>query len=54
MTADPATVATVIEVLAAGDLATTFIWRQHMGVVGALAGGPAELRTAFLADLCAG
>jgi alkylation response protein AidB-like acyl-CoA dehydrogenase len=54
LAADPATVALVIEELAAGDLATTFIWLQHLGVVGALAHGPAELRSAFLADLCAG
>jgi alkylation response protein AidB-like acyl-CoA dehydrogenase len=54
LAADPTTVAAVIEELAAGDLATTFIWLQHLGVVGALARGPAELRRAFLADLCAG
>jgi alkylation response protein AidB-like acyl-CoA dehydrogenase len=54
LAADPATVAAVIEELAAGDLATTFIWLQHLGVVGALVDGPPGLRTAFLADLCAG
>jgi alkylation response protein AidB-like acyl-CoA dehydrogenase len=52
--ADPTTVAAVIEELAAGDLATTFIWLQHLGVVGALSTGPAALRAALLADLCAG
>jgi alkylation response protein AidB-like acyl-CoA dehydrogenase len=52
--ADPATVAAVVEELAAGDLATTFIWLQHLGVVGALARGPEALRAEFLADLCAG
>ena len=54
-TAEPATVAAVVEELAAGDLATTFVWLQHLGVVGRLAAaGPPELRSAFLADLCAG
>jgi alkylation response protein AidB-like acyl-CoA dehydrogenase len=53
--ADPATVAAVVEELAAGDLATTFVWLQHLGVVARLAAaGPAELRAAFLEDLCAG
>jgi alkylation response protein AidB-like acyl-CoA dehydrogenase len=35
--ADAATVAAVVEELAAGDLATTFVWLQHLGVVGRLA-----------------
>jgi alkylation response protein AidB-like acyl-CoA dehydrogenase len=53
--AEPATVAAVVEELAAGDLATTFVWLQHLGVVGRLAAaGPPQLRSAFLADLCAG
>jgi alkylation response protein AidB-like acyl-CoA dehydrogenase len=53
--ADPATVVAVVEELAAGDLATTFVWLQHLGVVARLAAaGPAELRAAFLGDLCAG
>jgi alkylation response protein AidB-like acyl-CoA dehydrogenase len=52
--ADAATAAAVIEALAGGDLATTFIWLQHLGVVGALAHGPVDLRREFLADLCAG
>jgi alkylation response protein AidB-like acyl-CoA dehydrogenase len=52
--ADPATVAAVVEELAAGELATTFIWLQHLGVVGAVTSGPARLRAEFLADLCAG
>jgi alkylation response protein AidB-like acyl-CoA dehydrogenase len=54
LAAEPATVAAVIEELAAGDLSTTFVWLQHLGVVGALTDGPPELRSAFLADLCAG
>jgi alkylation response protein AidB-like acyl-CoA dehydrogenase len=52
--ADPLTAAAVAEELAAGDLATTFVWLQHQGVVRAVAQGPAGLRDAFLADLCAG
>ncbi|WP_222264700.1 acyl-CoA dehydrogenase family protein [Modestobacter marinus] len=52
--ADRATVAAVVEELAAGDLTTTFIWLQHLGVAGMLGNGPAELRQTFLADLCAG
>ncbi|WP_369135026.1 acyl-CoA dehydrogenase family protein [Modestobacter sp. I12A-02662] len=52
--ADPATVAAVVEELAAGDLTTTFVWLQHLGVAGMLGDGSAELRRTFLADLCAG
>ena len=53
--ADPATVAAVVEELAAGDLATTFVWLQHLGVVGRLAvSGSPQLRAEFLADLCTG
>jgi alkylation response protein AidB-like acyl-CoA dehydrogenase len=52
--ADPATVAAVVEELAAGDLATTFVWLQHLGVVARVAAGPAPLREELLAALCAG
>ena len=53
--ANAATVAAVVEELAAGDLATTFVWLQHLGVVGRLAtSGSPQLRSTFLADLCAG
>ena len=51
---DPATSPAVVEELAAGDLATTFVWLQHQGVVRAVAGGPAGLRDAFLDDLRTG
>jgi alkylation response protein AidB-like acyl-CoA dehydrogenase len=51
LAADPATVAAVVEELAAGDLSTAFIWLQHLGVVGAVSAGPP---TGLLADLCAG
>jgi alkylation response protein AidB-like acyl-CoA dehydrogenase len=52
--ADPVTAAAVAEELAAGDLATTFVWLQHQGVVRSVASGPAALRGELLADLCAG
>jgi alkylation response protein AidB-like acyl-CoA dehydrogenase len=53
--ADPATVASVVEELAAGDLATTFVWLQHLGVVRLVsAAGAPPLREEFLPDLCAG
>jgi len=52
--AGPGTVNAVIEALASGDLATTFVWLQHFGVVGVVADGPAALSEAFLADLCSG
>jgi alkylation response protein AidB-like acyl-CoA dehydrogenase len=44
----------VAEELAAGDLATTFVWLQHQGVVRTVADGPAALRDAFLDDLRSG
>jgi alkylation response protein AidB-like acyl-CoA dehydrogenase len=45
--AEPATVGAVVEELAAGDLATAFVWLQHLGVVGRLAAaGPPELPAA--------
>jgi alkylation response protein AidB-like acyl-CoA dehydrogenase len=52
--ADPATTARVIEEVAAGDLATAFVWLQHLGVVSTLARAGGPLRDAHLADLCAG
>jgi alkylation response protein AidB-like acyl-CoA dehydrogenase len=46
----------VIEALAGGDLATTFVWVQHHGAVRALAAedAPASLRDAELGPLCRG
>jgi len=44
----------VIEALATGCLATTFVWVQHHGAVRALAGGPAALRERWLVPLCRG
>ncbi|SFO76421.1 Acyl-CoA dehydrogenase, N-terminal domain [Geodermatophilus dictyosporus] len=49
---DAVTVAAVVEELAAGDLATTFVWLQHLGVVARLAA--AGTHADLLADLCAG
>ncbi|MGY1689443.1 acyl-CoA dehydrogenase family protein [Geodermatophilus sp. SYSU D01105] len=55
LAADLDTVAAVVEELAAGDLATTFVWLQHLGVVGRLAAaGAPTLREEFLPDLCTG
>lgn len=55
LAADPATVAAVVEELAAGDLATTFVWLQHLGAVRRVAASaPQPLRDAVLPDLCAG
>ncbi|MGY1696164.1 acyl-CoA dehydrogenase family protein [Geodermatophilus sp. SYSU D00814] len=50
--ADVATLAAVAEELAAGDLATAFVWLQHHGVVGRLAA--AGTHPDLLADLCRG
>ncbi|MFC4694511.1 acyl-CoA dehydrogenase family protein [Geodermatophilus arenarius] len=49
---DGATLAAVVEELAAGDLATAFVWLQHHGVVGRLAASGAHPE--LLAGLCAG
>lgn len=44
----------VIDALASGCLATTFIWLQHPGVVRAIAGANAALRDRYLAPMCRG
>jgi alkylation response protein AidB-like acyl-CoA dehydrogenase len=44
----------VLEALASGCLATTFVWLQHHAVVRALAGAPAPLREEWLGPLCRG
>lgn len=54
LAADRATVDAVAEALAGGDLATTFVWLQHLLAPGMVAEAPAPLRTEFLADLCSG
>ena len=52
---DPATFSAVVEALASGCLATTFVWLQHHGAVHALASSAnAALAQAWLPDLCAG
>lgn len=52
---EPGVHADVIEALASGCLATTFVWLQHHGVVTALAATDAlQLRQAWLAELCSG
>jgi hypothetical protein len=53
--ADLATFCDVIEIMAAGCLATTFVWIQHHSTVRALAASPnAALRNRWLASLCHG
>jgi alkylation response protein AidB-like acyl-CoA dehydrogenase len=53
--ADLATFCNVIEIMAGGCLATTFVWLQHHGAVRALAAsGNSTLAGAWLAPLCAG
>ncbi|WP_448639473.1 acyl-CoA dehydrogenase family protein [Geodermatophilus sp. URMC 63] len=54
LAADVATVAAVVEELAAGDLATTFVWLQHLGVVSRLAAHRPPALSDRLPDLCAG
>ncbi len=54
LAADAATVAGVVEELAAGDLATTFVWLQHLGVVARLAAHRPPGTADLLPDLCAG
>ena len=52
---DSNTVFQVAEILAGGCLTTAFVWRQHLGVVTAVANSSAKaLRAEWLADLCAG
>ena len=53
--ADGATLASVIEIMASGCLATTFVWLQHHSAVRALATSEnAVLRDQFLNSLCLG
>ena len=44
----------VIDALASGCLATTFIWLQHPGVVRAVAGANRTLRDRYLTPMCRG
>jgi alkylation response protein AidB-like acyl-CoA dehydrogenase len=52
--ADPATGTRVVEVLAGGCLATTFVLMQHQGVVRQVAAASDEIRDEWLAPLCRG
>jgi alkylation response protein AidB-like acyl-CoA dehydrogenase len=53
--ADRATALRVSEILAAGCLATAFVWVQHQGVVRAVAASAAEgIRDRWLGPLCSG
>jgi alkylation response protein AidB-like acyl-CoA dehydrogenase len=51
---DIATGMRIIEILASGDLSTTFVWIQHHGAVRALTDARPRLRKTWLARLCAG
>lgn len=44
----------VIEILAGGCLATTFVWLQHHGAVRAASSAPSRLRSEWLGPLCGG
>ncbi len=44
----------IIEIMASGDLSTTFVWIQHHGAVRALTDATPPLRERWLARLCAG
>jgi alkylation response protein AidB-like acyl-CoA dehydrogenase len=55
LAADLATFCEVVEILASGCLATTFVWLQHHGAVRALADSPnRQLRDAWLGPLVTG
>jgi len=51
---DLATALEIIEILAGGDLSTTFIWLQHHGAVRAVSEAPPPLRDTWLSRLCRG
>lgn len=44
----------IVEIMASGDLSTTFVWIQHHGAVRALTDASAALRETWLAKLCSG
>ena len=52
--ADFPTMCALVETLAGGCLTTALVWLQHFGLLGALLGGPAHLREAWLEDACRG
>jgi alkylation response protein AidB-like acyl-CoA dehydrogenase len=51
---DVATAGRIVEILAGGCLATTFVWMQHHSAVTAAASAPEPVRTQFLESLCRG
>ncbi len=51
---DARTSARVVEILASGCLATTFVWLQHQGVVRAVDAAATPIRAGWLAALCRG
>jgi alkylation response protein AidB-like acyl-CoA dehydrogenase len=53
-TGDQATMAGLVETLAAGCLTTAFVWIQHHGTVAAVAAGSVEMRDRWLGPLCRG
>jgi alkylation response protein AidB-like acyl-CoA dehydrogenase len=52
--ADLPAIWSIVEILAGGCLATTFVWMQHHSAVRALAGAPDLLRARWLEPLCRG
>lgn len=52
--ADAGIASRVVEVLAGGCLATTFVWMQHHGCVRAVAQAPAGVQDRWLVPLCRG
>lgn len=55
MACDAGTIFEVVEILAGGCLTTAFVWRQHAGVVTAVAGSSnSALREQWLPELCRG
>ena len=52
--ADFPTTCAVVETLASGCLATTFVWVQHFGLLRSLLTGPVPLRSAWLGPACRG
>ena len=54
LAADFPTMCSIVETLAGGCLATTFIWIQHFGLLGRLLVAPEALRSAWLGSACRG
>src|SRR5688572_22612484 len=52
--AEGPSMASVVELLASGCLATTFVWIQHFGLLGSLLGTASPVRDAWLPEACRG